>query len=91
VIYGSNSVGCPTLEVYHTSVVSKSESIFGEESMSTLLVIALTGIYIGGAIKFWNGFNRTNFSQNRLGLTVAWPFLLFNRSYRQNFNRALKG
>jgi hypothetical protein len=59
--------------------------------MPTLLIIVFAGLYVGGAIKFWGGFHRTNFSQNRLGLTLAWPFLMFNRSYRQNFNRALKG
>lgn len=48
-------------------------------------------IYGGGFWKFWTGFHRTNFSDGRLRLALLWPVLLFNRSYRQNFNRALKG
>lgn len=59
--------------------------------MSTLLTFGLVAAYIVGAYKFWTGFNRTNFSQGRLYLTALWPVLVFNRSYRQNFNRALKG
>lgn len=58
--------------------------------MSLLTFLALV-IYIGGAWKFWTGFNRTNFNQNRLMLTLFWPVMLFNASYRQNFRRALKG
>ncbi len=58
--------------------------------MALLPWIAI-GIYVGGAIKFWTGFDRTNFSQGRLYLTALWPVLLANKSYRQNFNRALKG
>jgi len=57
-------------------------------SLLTLLVVA---IYGAGAYKFWKGFNRTNFSSNRLMLALGWPVLMFNASYRQNFNRALKG
>jgi hypothetical protein len=48
-------------------------------------------IYGGGIWKFWTGFNRTNFSQGRLYLTLLWPVLVFNKSYRQNFTKALKG
>lgn len=60
--------------------------------METLLVLALMGVYGGGAWKFWSGFSRTNFTQNKLSLTLLWPlFLAFNRTYRENFNRALKG
>ena len=60
--------------------------------MGALLVIVLVGIYGGGAWKFWRGFHRTNFSQGRLHLTLLWPlFLVMNKSYRENFNRALKG
>lgn len=59
--------------------------------MPTLITLALIVVYIGGAVKFWKGFRRTNFSQGRLYLTALWPVLMFNRSYRQNFNRALKG
>lgn len=59
--------------------------------MSQLLVIALVVVYLGGAWKFWAGFSKTNFESSRLQLTLFWPVLLFNRSYRRNFNRALKG
>lgn len=60
--------------------------------MSSLLVIVLLGIYGGGIWKFWKGFHRTNFSQGKLYLSLLWPVLvLSNKSYRQNFNRALKG
>ncbi|GAB4323840.1 MULTISPECIES: hypothetical protein [Leptodesmis] len=48
-------------------------------------------IYGGGIWKFWTGFNRTNFSQGRLYLALLWPVLVFNKSYRQNFTKALKG
>lgn len=60
--------------------------------METLITLGLLGVYGGGAWKFWKGFHRTNFSQDRVRLTLLWPlFLAINKSYRQNFNRALKG
>jgi len=59
--------------------------------MSGLITLIFIAIYLGGAVKFWRGFNRTNFSQGRLYLTLLWPVLLVNASYRQNFTRALKG
>lgn len=59
--------------------------------MSTLIVILLAGVYAGGIWKFLKGFRRTNFNGGRVYLALLWPVLLFNRSYRQNFNRALKG
>jgi hypothetical protein len=59
--------------------------------METLIVILLAAIYTGGAWKFWTGFRRTNFSEGRFYLTLLWPLMMFNKSYRQNFNRALKG
>ncbi len=48
-------------------------------------------VYVGGIWKFWTGFNRTNFSQGRWYLAPLWPVLIFNKPYRQNFNKALKG
>lgn len=57
----------------------------------TLLGFLALIIYGGGIWKFWTGFNRTNFSEGRLYLAVLWPFLVFNKSYRQNFTKALKG
>lgn len=55
------------------------------------LVFSLLVVYAVGAFKFWSGFRRTNFSQGKLYLTALWPVLVLNKSYRQNFTKALKG
>lgn len=58
----------------------------------SLLGVLVAVVYVGGIWKFWQGFHRTNFSSGRLYLSLLWPVLLVaNKSYRQNFNRALKG
>lgn len=60
--------------------------------MVPFLTFVLIVVYAGGVWKFLSGFNRTNFESGRLPLALLWPVLLLtNRSYRQNFNRALKG
>lgn len=60
--------------------------------MGTLIALLLAVIYGGGAFKFWTGFNRTNFTDGKVKFTLLWPlFLALNKSYRQNFSRALKG
>lgn len=59
--------------------------------MPKLLLVLLAVGYVVGVWKFWTGFRRTNFSQQRLLLSLFWPVLLFNKSYRQNFAKALKG
>ena len=60
--------------------------------MGTLIALLLAAIYGGGAFKFWTRFNRTNFSEGRVKFTLLWPlFLALNKSYRENFSRALKG
>lgn len=63
--------------------------------MWELLVLVLLGIYGYGGWKFWKGFERTNFNRNlpnRIALSLLWPALVIaNKSYRKNFNRALKG
>ena len=59
--------------------------------MTTLLSLLLLGTYEGGLWKFWSGFRRTNFSQGRIYLGLLWPVLIVNKSYRQNFTKALKG
>lgn len=62
--------------------------------MTTLISLALLIVYGGGIWKFWQGFERTNFNrgfQSKLVLSLLWPALVFNRSYRQNFTKALKG
>ncbi|MBW4649534.1 MAG: hypothetical protein KME06_12720 [Kastovskya adunca ATA6-11-RM4] len=62
--------------------------------MKLLIIFALLG-YGYGAWKFWKGFGRTNFNRNlpnRITLSLLWPALIVaNKSYRQNFNKALKG
>ncbi|MBD1851321.1 hypothetical protein [Leptolyngbya sp. FACHB-711] len=60
--------------------------------MLNVLVFLAIGVYVGGVIKFWRGFHRTNFSSGRLYLALLWPLLILgNPSYRQNFRRALRG
>ncbi|NBO32166.1 MAG: hypothetical protein EBV05_11400 [Cyanobacteria bacterium WB6_1B_304] len=60
--------------------------------MTSPILVVLVVVYIGGIYKFLNGFNRTNFTSGRLPLALFWPVLLIvNKSYRQNFNKALKG
>lgn len=63
--------------------------------MAQLIGLILLVIYGGGVWKFWKGFRRTNFNPNlpnRLVLSFLWPALLIaNKSYRKNFQKALKG
>lgn len=59
--------------------------------MTSVIGVLLVLIYLGGGWKFWSGFNRTNFSQNKFILTILWPVLLMNKPYRENFSKALKG
>lgn len=59
--------------------------------MPGLITAVLLIAYGVGGWKFWAGFNRTHFESGRLPLTLLWPVMLFNKSYRQNFQRALKG
>ncbi len=57
-----------------------------------LLAIALFAGYLVGVWKFWTGFKRTNFTQGKLHLALLWPaYFIVNKSYRQNFQKALKG
>lgn len=53
------------------------------------------GIYLWGIWKFQKGYKKTNFgpsSLDRLSLSLLWPVLIIaNRSYRKNFQKALKG
>ncbi|WP_204105296.1 MULTISPECIES: hypothetical protein [Spirulina sp. CCY15215] len=57
-------------------------------------VIAIV-VYGAGIWKFWKGYKQTNFQPgftNRVALSLLWPVLLItNKSYRQNFQKALKG
>jgi|UPI000362F30C hypothetical protein len=63
--------------------------------MGELIAVVLIVGYAAGAWKFWRGFRRTTFSQslsNRVTLSLLWPALFIaNKSYRQNFKKALKG
>ncbi|NWF59733.1 MAG: hypothetical protein HXY43_10670 [Fischerella sp.] len=63
--------------------------------MGELIGFVLLVGYVGGAWKFWSGFRNTNFTRslgNRLMLSLLWPALyIANKSYRQNFRKALKG
>lgn len=63
--------------------------------MIKLITFVLIVVYAGGIWKFWKGFRRTNFDtnlSNRIVLSAFWPVLLVaNKSYRHNFNKALKG
>lgn len=63
--------------------------------MQGLIVAALLVVYIGGIWKFLSGYRRTNFTSSlsgRITLALLWPVLVVtNKSYRRNFNKALKG
>ncbi|NEP13694.1 MAG: hypothetical protein F6J92_21465 [Symploca sp. SIO1A3] len=63
--------------------------------MNPLILLIIFGIYGYCAWKFWKGFERTNFARslpNRITLSLLWPVLVIaNKSYRQNFTKALKG
>lgn len=63
--------------------------------MSQLIVLILAVVYCGGIWKFLSGFRRTNFNAGlpgKIALALLWPVLLAaNKSYRRNFQKALKG
>ena len=60
--------------------------------MLPLIGILLTVGYVFGAVKFLQGFRRTDFSGNQVKLALLWPVLVIaNGSYRKNFLKALKG
>ena len=63
--------------------------------MQPVILIILLLVYGGGIWKFWRGYRQTNFTSgfvNKLMLSVLWPVLIIaNKSYRQNFQKALKG
>jgi len=58
-------------------------------------VFAVLGaiVYAWGAWKFLQGFKKTNYtSGSGLPLALVWPVLfMVNRSFRQNFQKALRG
>ena len=63
--------------------------------MPQFIGFILAVVYIGGIWKFLSGYRRTNFNSGlpgRITLALLWPVLLVaNRSYRRNFQKALKG
>jgi hypothetical protein len=63
--------------------------------MSSLIGLVLFAVYVGGMWKFLAGYRQTNFNSGlpgRITLALLWPVLLIsNKSYRRNFQKALKG
>ena len=63
--------------------------------MPNFIIFVLLAVYAGGIWKFLSGYRRTNFNTSlpgRITLALLWPVLLVgNKSYRRNFNKALKG
>ncbi|MEM8778338.1 MAG: hypothetical protein AAGF26_05585 [Cyanobacteria bacterium P01_G01_bin.49] len=63
--------------------------------MFQLISYIVLGVYLVGIWKFISGYVYTNFSRQlptKLSLALLWPALLvINQSYRQNFQKALKG
>jgi hypothetical protein len=60
--------------------------------MSLIIGILVLSAYIFGVVKFLQGFRRTDFSGNQIGLAMLWPVLFaMNGNYRKNFFKALKG
>lgn len=61
----------------------------------SLIGFILLVVYVGGIWKFLSGYRRTNFNSGlpgRISLALLWPVLLItNKSYRRNFQKALKG
>jgi len=56
------------------------------------IVILVLVAYVFGVVKFLQGFRRTDFSGNQIGLALLWPVLfVMNGNYRKNFVKALKG
>jgi hypothetical protein len=69
--------------------------ITSERGAMFLLQTGLVAIYVAGAWIFWRGFRHTHYSRglgNQLKFTLLWPvFMAISGSYRQNFQRALRG
>jgi hypothetical protein len=60
--------------------------------MPQLLLFLVSGLYVYVGYRFWQGFYRTNFTGSKILLTLLWPVLtLANKSYRKNFQKALRG
>ena len=63
--------------------------------MAHLIGFLVLAVYVGGIWKFLSGYRLTNFNSGlpgRITLALLWPVLLVsNKSYRRNFQKALKG
>jgi hypothetical protein len=63
--------------------------------MPQFIGFILLVVYVGGIWKFLSGYSRTNFNPSltgRIALALLWPVLVVgNKSYRRNFQKALKG
>ena len=63
--------------------------------MPQFIGFLLLVVYVGGIWKFLSGYRLTNFNSGlpgRITLALLWPVLLAsNKSYRRNFQKALKG
>ncbi len=60
--------------------------------MSKLIIILVLIAYVFGVVKFLQGFRRTDFEGNQIGLALLWPVLFaMNGNYRKNFFKAHKG
>jgi hypothetical protein len=59
--------------------------------MFQLLILALLGVYVWGAVKFLQKADRYYESGKALPLALAWPALLLaSPDFRRNFSRSLK-
>ncbi len=58
--------------------------------MTGLIGFILGAVYIAGVWRFLSGFDKTNFTSNKVVLALLWPALIFNANYRRNFTKALK-
>ena len=74
---------------------SRQFILLARVNMPHFIGFVLLVVYVGGIWKFLSGYRRTNFNTSlpgRVTLALLWPVLLIgNKSYRRNFNKALKG
>lgn len=63
--------------------------------MMNLIGFTVLALYVLGIWRFSVGYRATNFNRSlltRISLSILWPVLLItNKSYRENFTKALKG
>jgi len=60
--------------------------------MQWFILAVVSGIYLFGGYKFFNGFRKTIYSGGRLTLSLLWPvFFVGSGKFRKNFSKALSG